>query len=46
MDYSPLTPLRGILQARKDLADPGTKPGSPALQADPLPSESPGSPHN
>ena len=27
-----------------DLPDPGIKPGSPTLQADPLPSEPPGSP--
>ena len=27
-----------------DLPDPGTKPGSPALQADSLPSEPPGKP--
>ena len=27
-----------------ELPDPGTKPGSPALQADPLPSEPPGKP--
>ena len=29
-----------------DLPDPGIKPGSPALQADVLPSEPPGKPHN
>ena len=44
----------GILQARilewvaisfpRDLPDPGIKPGSPALQADSLPSEPPGKP--
>ena len=28
-----------------DLPDPGVEPGSPALQADPLPSEPPGKPH-
>ena len=28
-----------------DLLDPGIKPGSPALQADSLPSEPPGKPH-
>ena len=28
-----------------DLPDPGTEPGSPALQADPLPSEPPGKPN-
>ena len=28
----------------KDLPDPGIKPGSPALQADSLPSEPPGKP--
>ena len=27
-----------------DLPDPGMEPGSPAMQADPLPSEPPGSP--
>ena len=27
-----------------DLSDPGIKPGSPALQADALPSEPPGNP--
>ena len=29
-----------------DLPDPGIKPGSPALQADALPSEPPGKPSN
>ena len=29
-----------------DLPDPGIEPGSPALQADALPSEPPGKPHN
>ena len=29
-----------------DLPDPGIKPGSPALQADALPSEPPGNPKN
>ena len=29
-----------------DLPDPGIKPGCPALQADALPSEPPGKPHN
>ena len=29
-----------------DLADPGTEPKSPALQAYSLPSESPGKPHS
>ena len=29
----------------KDLPDPGIKPGSPALQADSLPSELPGKPN-
>ena len=28
-----------------DIPDPGIKPGSPALQADSLPSEPPGKPH-
>ena len=28
-----------------DLPDPGIEPGSPALQADTLPSEPPGKPH-
>ena len=28
-----------------DLLDPGVEPGSPALQADSLPSEPPGKPH-
>ena len=28
-----------------DLPDPGIEPGSPALQADSLPSEPPGKPH-
>ena len=46
--------VHGILQARilewvtfpspGDLPDPGIKPGSPALQADSLPSELPGKP--
>ena len=46
--------VHGILQARilsglpfpspGDFPDPGIKPGFPALQADSLPSESPGSP--
>ena len=53
MDSSPPgSSVHGILQARilewvaisfsKDLPDPGTEPGSPALQVDSLPSESPG----
>ena len=29
-----------------DLSDPGITPGSPVLQADSSPSESPGKPHN
>ena len=29
----------------RDLPDPGIEPGSPALQADSLPSEPPGKPH-
>ena len=50
----PGSPLRGILQARilervaipspGDLPDLEIKPGSPALQADSLPSEPPGKP--
>ena len=41
----------GILEwvaipASGDLPHPGIEPGTPALQADPLPSESPGKPHN
>jgi len=54
MDYSlPSSPVRGILQARilkwaaisfsRDLPQPGIKPRSPALQADSLLSEPPGS---
>ena len=48
--------VHGILQARRlewvafplsrDLSDPGTKPRSPALQADSLPAESQGKPSN
>ena len=47
--------VHGILQARilsglpfpspGDFPDPGIKPGFPALQADSLPSESPGKPN-
>ena len=55
MDGSPPgSSLHGILQARildwvaisfsRDLPDPGIEPGSPALQADSLPSEPPGKP--
>ena len=55
MDYIPPgSSVHGILQARNwsgmpfpslgDLPDPGIKPGSPALQADTLPSEPQGSP--
>ena len=55
MDCSPPgSSLHGILQARilewlpfpspGDLPDPGTEPGSPALQADSLLSEPPGRP--
>ena len=50
MDYT----VHGILQARilegvpfpspADLPDPGIEPGSPALQADSLPTELPGKP--
>ena len=46
--------IHGIFQARvlewiaisfsRDLPDPGIEPGSPALQADALPSELPGKP--
>ena len=56
MDCSlPGSSVRGILQARilewvaipfsEDLPDPGLKPRSPTLQADSLPSKSPGKPH-
>ena len=56
MDCSwPGSPVHGVLQARMlewvaipfsgDLPNPGVEPGSPALQADSLPSEPPGSPH-
>ena len=55
MDYSlPGSSVHGILQARilewvaipfsEDLPDSGTEPGSPALQADSLPSEPPRKP--
>ena len=55
MNFSPPgSSVHGILQARilewvaipssGDLPDPGIKPGSPALQADSLPSEPPGKP--
>ena len=55
MDYSlPGSSVHGIFQARVlewvaisfsgDLPDPGIKPGSPALQADSLPTELPGKP--
>ena len=50
----PGSSVHGILQARTlewvaisfsgDLPDPGIEPGSPALQADSLPSEPPGKP--
>ena len=57
MDYiSPGSSVHGILQARilewvaipssGDLPHPGIKPGSPALQADALPSEPPGEPQD
>ena len=52
MDYT----VHGVLQARilewvailspADLSDPGIQPGSPALQADSLPSELAGKPKN
>ena len=56
MDYSrPGSSIHEILQARLldgllfpspgDLPDPEIEPGSPALQADPLPSELPGKPY-
>ena len=56
MDYSlPSSSIHGIFQAKvlewvaisfsRDLPDPGVKPGSPALQADALLSESPGKPN-
>ena len=35
----------GAMSFSRDLANPGIKPGSPALQADSLPSEPPGKPH-
>ena len=51
----PSSSVHGILQARilsglpfpspGDFPDPGIKPGFPALQADSLPSESPGKPN-
>ena len=46
---SPIVPLqeywRGLpFPSPGDLPDPGIKPGSPALLADPLPSETPGKP--
>ena len=54
MDCSlPGSSVHGILQARilefpfpspEDLPNPGTEPGSPALQADSLPSEPPAKP--
>ena len=55
MDYSPPgSSVHGILQARMlewvaisfsgDVPDPGIEPGSPALQADSLPSEAPRKP--
>ena len=50
----PGSSVHGILQARilewvsmpssRDLPNPGTEPGSPALQADSLPLEPPGKP--
>ena len=43
----PGSSVHGIFQARVlagDLPDPGIEPGSPALQADALPSEPPGKP--
>ena len=52
-DSPPGSPVPGILQARtlewvaipffRDLPNPGIKSGSPAFQADSLPSEPPGS---
>ena len=55
MDYGrPGSSVHGILQARtlewvaisfsRDLPDPGIEPGSPALQADSLPTELGGKP--
>ena len=51
MDCSPPgSSVHGIFQARmlewvsRDLHNPGIEPGSPALQADSLPSEPPGKP--
>ena len=56
LDCNPPVPSQGILQARVlewvaistpgDLPHPGFKPGSPALQADSLPSEPPGKSQN
>ena len=57
MDYSPPgSSVHGIVQARilewvaipspGDLPDPGIEPGSPALQADSLPTEPWGKPQN
>ena len=56
MEYRlPGSSVYGILQARilewlpflppGDFPNPGIKPGSPVMQADPLPSESPAKPH-
>ena len=48
MDCSPPgSSTHGILQARvlEWLPNPGIEPGSPALQADALPSEPPGKPY-
>ena len=36
----------GLFPSPGNLPNPGIEPGSPALQADSLPSESPGMPHN
>ena len=42
---SPGSSVHGILQARRlECPDPGIEPGTPALQADSLPSEPPGKP--
>ena len=57
MDHSsPGSSVHGLLQARilewiaipfsRGFPDPGIEPGSPALQADSLPSEPPGNKHN
>ena len=45
MGFSGQEYLSGLsVPSPEDLSDPGIKPGSPALQADSLPSEPPGDP--